>query len=108
MPKYDGKNIVNGYSNHFGVDKLCAVFELRMLGYKISETYVVQLKADMERRRLAKEKNKQLKELEEQSNDWSDGTFAFIAGYTSNGVPYGLTWDEIDDSEGDYLEELPF
>ncbi len=24
-----------------------------------------------------------------------DGTFAFIAGYTSNGVPYGTTWEEL-------------
>lgn len=24
----------------------------------------------------------------------SDANFSFIAGYTSGGVPYGLTWDE--------------
>jgi hypothetical protein len=31
--------------------------------------------------------------------DWpndSDANFSFIAGYTSGGAPYGLTWDEYD------------
>jgi hypothetical protein len=26
----------------------------------------------------------------------SDDYFSFIAGYTSSGVPFGLTWDEYD------------
>ena len=25
----------------------------------------------------------------------SDEVFAFIAGYTSGGVPYGITWEEM-------------
>lgn len=25
----------------------------------------------------------------------SDETFHFIAGYTSNGVPFGVTWEEM-------------
>ena len=29
----------------------------------------------------------------------SDETFAYIAGYTSNGVPYGVTWEEMDELE---------
>ena len=24
-----------------------------------------------------------------------DGTFAFIAGYTSGGAPYGVTWEQV-------------
>ena len=27
--------------------------------------------------------------------DESDGTFAFIAGYTPAGFPYGTTWEEL-------------
>ncbi len=26
----------------------------------------------------------------------SDENFCFIVGYTSNGVPYGITWDDVD------------
>lgn len=32
-----------------------------------------------------------------------DGTFAFIAGYTSGGVPYGVTWEQVGIDAG-----LPF
>lgn len=29
IPKFKGKNIIKGYSNYFGVNKLCAIKELR-------------------------------------------------------------------------------
>ena len=29
----------------------------------------------------------------------SDDTFAFIAGYTSGGAPYGITWEEMEEIE---------
>ena len=29
----------------------------------------------------------------------SDETFAFIAGYTSGGAPYGVTWEEMEEIE---------
>ena len=66
IPKYDGQNLVKGYSKHFGVDKLSAVKELTLLGYTISEEYVKQLKRSLEvqirinqkRKELRKEKSK--------------------------------------------------
>ena len=30
-----------------------------------------------------------------------DENFSFIAGYTSGGAPYGLTWDEYNPAEDD-------
>ena len=32
---------------------------------------------------------------------WQDGNFYYIAGYTSAGVPYGITWDEYKDEYRD-------
>lgn len=45
------------------------------------------------------EKRKQQKEQEKEAFLWeeSDETFAYIAGYTSGGAPYGVTWEEWDD-----------
>ena len=37
ISNYQGNNIIKGYSTYFGVDKLCAIKELQMLGVKISE-----------------------------------------------------------------------
>ena len=31
----------------------------------------------------------------------SDETFSFIAGYTSGGCPYGITWEETENFEHD-------
>ncbi len=36
----------------------------------------------------------------------ADETFAFIAGYTSGGVPYGVTWEEMEEIERKEKEEL--
>ncbi|MCI1397758.1 MAG: hypothetical protein LKG89_03495 [Lachnospiraceae bacterium] len=38
---------------------------------------------------------KRLKQHWEEQEQWCDGTFAYIAGYTSGGAPYGVTWEEM-------------
>ena len=115
LPKYDGKNIVKGYSKHFGVNIICAVLELRMLGHDISEYYLEQLKDREIQQQQSKERKKRMKEQRHQDDvlEYSDETFYFIAGYTSNDVSYGLTWEEMEhDNEAlnghSYSEELPF
>lgn len=34
-----------------------------------------------------------------------DGTFAFIAGYTPGGAPYGVTWEQVGIDSGLPFEE---
>ncbi len=43
-------------------------------------------------RQMPRRKRTQKKELEDAVE--SDETFAFIAGYTPGGAPYGVTWEE--------------
>ncbi|RKQ35607.1 hypothetical protein [Oceanobacillus halophilus] len=96
IPKYEGKNLVKGYSKHFGVNKLCAVKELEMLGYSIKESYKKELRDAEQQKQIQAEKRKKSKQ---QNTEWdldSDETFAFIAGYTSGGAPYGITWEELE------------
>jgi hypothetical protein len=96
LASYSGKNIVRGYRKRYGVDWLCAVRELRQLGREIDPQYVAQLAVTMAQRRLERQRRKQQREgdgVEEGAID-SDDTFADIAGYTSGGVPYGLTWEQ--------------
>lgn len=114
LTKYEGKSIVRGYSKHFGVTKICAVIELRMLGHEISEKYLEKLKADeLQKQRLA-EKRKREKELNlsNSMHQYSDDTFYFISGHTSNDILYGLKYDELEHKtnyfNGIDSEELPF
>ena len=108
LPKYTGKNIVKGYSKHFAVDKICAVIELRMLGYKISDQYLEQLKANLVVRQKAKERRKREKELNQIFDLFpeSDDVYYYIAGYTANGVPYGCTWEEIEQESENFPQQL--
>ena len=41
---YGGKNIVRGYARWFGVDLICAITELRMLGVAVDPEYEAQLR----------------------------------------------------------------
>lgn len=41
---YGGKNLVRGYARWFGVDPICAITELRMLGVAVDPEYEAQLR----------------------------------------------------------------
>lgn len=97
IKKYEGKNIVKGYSKHFAVDLLSAVKELKLLGIEISEEYINQLKINLENIIKQRAREKELKKEKELLMKYpdSDDYFYYIAGYTSGGAPYGLTWEEM-------------
>ena len=93
LKTYQGEGLIEDYIQRFGVDLLCAVVELRMLGVAISEDYEHQLRQNEEYQRRSKKKGG--KQIEEDFLDgFSDENFAYIAGYTSGGVPFGLTHEE--------------
>ena len=97
MESYNGKSLINGYAKWFGVDKIQAINELRILGVEISKEREKQIREAIEKRaefrRWAKLERK-MKSGTGMSSPWED-EFAFVAGYTSNGVPYGITKDEM-------------
>ncbi|MBP1971557.1 hypothetical protein J2Z83_003708 [Virgibacillus natechei] len=58
IPKYEGKDLVKGYSKHFAVNKFCAVKELEMLGHTFKGTYKQKLKdAEIQKQREAEKRN---------------------------------------------------
>ena len=91
---YTGKNIISGYAKWFGVDKFCAISELKTLGVEISEEREKQIKESVRANIEQKQRRKAKKEMEANSFIESDENFAFIVGYTSGGYPYGLTHEE--------------
>jgi len=107
IPTYQGKDIVRGYSKHYKTSMLCAAIELKMLGLDVSEERIAKLKRDEEQRatanRVRKEKRRE-RELHE-LYDYCDDTYAFIAGYTSWGFPYGVTWEELGEKPPWYDDE---
>ena len=112
---YPGKKLVKGYKKAFNVDTLTAIAELRMLGVTFPKGYeqkVRQAIADAAAARKRKKEERKRRE-EELSGIDSDGTFSFIAGYTSGGVPYGVTWEESEEGRDEahtkeFPEDYPF
>jgi hypothetical protein len=97
VEQYGGKNIIKSYGKWFAVDPLCAIIEFRMLGVTINEERENQIKASIEARATARKRRSELsaqRDFEELYPD-SDEIFAYIAGYTPGGAPYGVTGEEL-------------
>ena len=95
---YTGKNMVRGYARHFSVDLICAITELRMLGYGVPEEFELAVKHSIADRSLQRKKKREAQAAAANPpDDMSNGEFIFIAGYTNNGVPYGIRREETDD-----------
>jgi hypothetical protein len=112
LPTYNGKSVIRGYRKHFGVDWLCTIKELEMLGVLLDRTHVEQSnkpwRVTCGRKQLAKLEKENREELWEDSDD----SFAYVAGYTPGGVPYGITREEIGEKGTGWGDEedwdLPF
>lgn len=111
LASYSGKNVVRGYRKRYGVDWLCAVCELRLLGIEVDPKYVAQLEATVAQRRLERQRRKQQRNANGGAEIVvdSDDTFAYVVGYTSGGARYGLTWEQWQmlEDEWEWLEDEP-
>lgn len=87
---------MQGYRKWFGVSLPCAIREVELLGHEIDPAYKEKIMRLEEAKQRATEERKRKKEREEFDRKFpdSDENYYFIAGYTSNGVPYGITWEE--------------
>ena len=91
---FRGKSIVLGYARWFGVDKICAINELKKLNVIIPEDIETQIRKSIKIQIEFKANRKKQTELKSIGENDSDENFAFIAGYTSGGMPYGLKHSE--------------
>jgi hypothetical protein len=102
VKKYEGKNIIASYSKWFGVDKICAMTELEMLGLTYSDKRKTQIKmAEENRKHQMNVKEKRIQKNSNNEEIVSDEIFAYIAGYLDSGVPFGIKQEEIQEVEFD-------
>lgn len=66
--------------------------ELLVLKQKKTEKEKLAIKRMQRKNR----KRKKPAQMQEKGYAFQDGRFFFIAGYTSGGAPYGVTWEEMD------------
>ncbi|MGG7621279.1 hypothetical protein [Bacillus coreaensis] len=97
---YDGDNKVKAYSKMFGLNIKNSMKELRSLGVSISNEEKEYARRILEAKKQKSEKKREkrrMNDLELEAYIESDETFAFIAGYTEGGAPYGITHEKMDE-----------
>lgn len=105
--KIDGDHIVKAYSKSSRLNLKNAMNELKQLGVKITpeekqevQQWVEKRKIHNERRKERRRRRKENEENKRLAMEYdSDETFAFIAGYTSGGAPFGITHEEMEEIE---------
>lgn len=93
---YEGKHIVRAYRKRFKVDVTCALRDLEAVGALDPAQLAAKKQAEqvrLEQRRREREE-KAAKAMYDQFPN-ADDHFFYIAGYTSGGAPYGVTWEEM-------------
>ena len=89
LPTYEGKKVVRAYRKKFHVDIACAARELQEIGYEFQPGYVENLlRSEAARIEQLHRKKEEKRLTEECHDDWQDGYFYYIAGYTSSGAPF--------------------
>jgi hypothetical protein len=87
------------YRKAFGVDWECAITEIKELGVMLDDLYLARLRETISRDFKDEKKHMPICRSEFDMHRGfmpeCDENFAYIAGYTSGGVPYGVTWEEI-------------
>lgn len=93
---YEGSHIVRAYRKRFKVDYTCALNDMEAIGALDPEKLATMRQA--EQRRLEQRRREREAKATQALHDRfpnSDDTFFYIAGYTSGGAPYGVTWAEM-------------
>ena len=90
------ERIARSYRSRYGMDWPCAIAELSALGIAFDANWREQLARTLEGARQAKSRRRAEQPAAAKRAAWpeSDETFACIAGYTTGGAPFGVTWEE--------------
>lgn len=94
---YSQGDIITAYSKHFSLKKMKAVEELLELNVPLDPNRVERIREAYKRHKM-KEAMKQGHYYEDDVDVIEqDETFVYIAGYTSGGIPFGITWEEMEE-----------
>lgn len=90
-----GRTEVRAYATRFRVDLGCALKELRLLGAVVDAGYADALKTALRSGPRRKARPAPTDIPEGYGEEWDDH-HAYIAGFTSEGAPYGVLWEDAD------------
>lgn len=97
VAQFEGDDIIKGYSKTFGLNLINSMKELKRLEVPISNDNRKRIIELVEERKRKKELRRKKRRNALDLNEFEDydETFAFIAGFTPGGAPYGITYEEM-------------
>ena len=101
------KKMNKHYRERFHVDAVTAAKDLQELGVNYAQEQLDQIKQAEEQRLRQRRMERETKERERLAELYEDcdDRFAFIAGYTDGGAPFGVMWEEVGIDMGLPFEE---
>ena len=101
------KKMNKHYRERFHVDAVTAAKDLQELGLNYTQEQLDQIKRAEEQRLRQRRMEREAKERERLAELYEDcdDRFAFIAGYTDGGAPFGVMWEEVGIDPGLPFEE---
>ena len=106
LPPHKGTHPVPAHRGKIKVDVPTALNDLEEIGALTPEQAAVKRQAEQKRQEhLRREREAKKQQSFYDRFPDSDDRFYFIAGYTSGGAPYGVTWEEMGLSPWELPEE---
>lgn len=111
---HSGGNLLKDYRKKFAADRMQTIDDLQKLGVTVTPEQITQekraVKAHQQHIKNRKAKRRAHRKANQESlpafHEDQDDTFFYIAGYTSGGAPYGVTWDEMGLEPWQNIDEL--
>jgi hypothetical protein len=90
------ERIAKSYRKRYGVDWPCAIAELQSLGIRFDSRWVEHLERTLAGHIQRRAQRRAAGRVRETTGSLAESNeqFAYIAGYTAGGVPFGVTWEE--------------
>ncbi|MBU0495136.1 MAG: hypothetical protein KKA73_26480 [Chloroflexi bacterium] len=101
LSTYAGDHVAQAYRRRYGVDWPTAFKELELLGIELDSGYQELVRESVRGQTEASKRRRreQAAQTEELLAGYQGANFAYLAGYTNWGFPYGITWAEMETSE---------
>jgi hypothetical protein len=97
------RDMVKKHCKTFNVDRECAIKELEELGVQHDPDYLTACRKTFSSQLKDENLHNAISRLEFDAyhgiEPESDDNFAYIAGYTSGGFPFGVAWEEWEEIE---------
>ena len=80
LAEYEGSNIIRSYRKRYGVDWLCAIQELQLLGVKLDPVHIAQLQRTVEEQAKQNRERRLQRQQTVVGEEWAAEQYPYFEG----------------------------